>query len=177
LEDDLEILNSAQEWKETFAKHVLKSFEKTGELDFKNYPYAKNTDAPSGKALALSSVKLLFISSCGAYIPDSQPPFDAVNPLGDYSIRMIPFDEPLSELDYAHDHYDQAAVRKDPQTLLPVEILKDRVHSGKLGALTNNWISFMGYQPDLSRVVNETIPIILSQVDVEEPDAALLVPA
>jgi hypothetical protein len=48
---------------------------------------------------------------------------------------------------------------------------------GKIGALTDSMIFFMGYQPDISQVLDKTIPAILEVVDREKADGALLVPA
>lgn len=58
--------------------------------------------------------RLVLISSAGGYLPAGQEPFDAANPLGDYTIRLVPSATPLAEIAYAHDHYDHTAVNTDP---------------------------------------------------------------
>ena len=119
----------------------------------------------------------MFISSSGAFLTGKQDPFKAEDPLGDYSVREIPMDAPLADLDFAHAHYDQSAVREDPQTLLPHYLLQEKALTGEIGELADRWVSFMGYQTDLTRLVNETIPLILSVAAAEKAHAALLVPA
>lgn len=84
---------------------------------------------------------------------------------------------PLSEIAYAHDHYDYTAVNADPQVLLPLGHLAEMVAEVRLGGLTPNVISFRGYQPDVGRVLDELIPAIRAAVRAEGADAALLVPS
>ena len=51
------------------------------------------------------------------------------------------------------------------------------VTEGAIGELAPSMVSFMGYQPDVSRVVDEMIPAILEVARAEGAQAALLVPA
>ena len=46
-----------------------------------------------------------------------------------------------------------------------------------IGELAPTVISFSGYQPDVIRVLDETIPAIVAAAKVERADAALLVPS
>jgi hypothetical protein len=48
--------------------------------------------------------------------------------------------------------------------------------AGKIGSLAPV-ISYSGYQPDISRTLDETIPAILQTAQAEKADGALLVPA
>lgn len=173
----MQIFENAEEWHNNFQEKVLKSYRESGAFSFSGYAFANNHEAPGGQGVDLSSTRLLFVSSCGGFLPELQEPFDAGDPLGDYSIREIPVEMPLASLDFAHEHYDQSAVREDPQTLLPIPLLQDKVAKGGIGALASCWVSFMGYQPDLTRLVDETIPLILSVAEAEKAHAALLVPA
>jgi hypothetical protein len=60
---------------------------------------------------------------------------------------------------------------------MPLRHLEALVREKKIGALTENMISFMGYQPDVIRVLDETIPPILRAAKEQQADAALLVPS
>jgi hypothetical protein len=130
-----------------------------------------------GFATAQSTRNLGLISSAGAYLRTHQAPFDAANPLGDYSIRTFPSDTRFTELAYAHDHYDHAAVSLDPQVLLPLEHLRDFEEEGGIGAVASDVVSFMGYQPDAIRVLDGMIPAIVEHVNAQGWEAALLVPS
>lgn len=173
----MQILEHEKEWSRHYQEAVLKPYRETGTFNFEGYTYANNREAPSGRAVNLPSTRLMFISSSGAFLPGHQAPFAAEDPLGDYSVRKLPAATPLEKLDFAHAHYDQSAVRQDPQTLLPLRLLRQKAAKGEISGLSDHWVSFMGYQPDLTRVVHETIPPILNLAAAENAQAALLVPA
>ena len=173
----MEILEDRAAWEAAYRAGWLAHFERTGETDFRQYVRPKNSVAPSGPGVALSRSHLLLISSAGGYLPGQQDSFDAPNPLGDYSIRLIPSDTPLAALAFAHDHYDHAAVDADPQALVPLGHLAELVAAARIGALTSHMISFMGYQPDVGRVLDELIPAIVAAARAEDVQAALLVPS
>lgn len=61
--------------------------------------------------------------------------------------------------------------------LLPLGYLAEMIAEGGVGALTPNVLSFMGYQPDVGRVLDELIPSIRAAVRAERAEAALLVPS
>lgn len=174
---DTEILEQREAWQATFQQGWLAHFEQTGERDWQQYQWAKNSGAPAGPPIDLARSRLLLISSAGSYLRDQQQPFDAANPLGDYTIRTFPSATALSGLAYAHEQYDHTAVEADPQVLVPLRHLDDLVAEGRIGALTPSVVSFMGYQPDLSRLIDELIPAILTVAQNEQADAALLVPS
>ncbi len=170
------ILENKGAWAEAFQRGWLAKFEKTGRFYWDSYVRPKNQTPVVGPAVDLKSSRLMFISSAGGYLPDSQQPFDAGNPLGDYTVRLFAADTPFEKLAYAHEHYDHTAVDADPQVLLPLGHLQEMVADGKIGALTSV-VSFMGYQPDVSRLLSETIPAILEIARTEKAQGALLVPA
>lgn len=173
----MDIVENLKQWRKDFEQGWLAYFQKTGQFDWKSYTGVKNSTAPSGSAVDLSQSRLVLISTAGGYLPDSQKPFDAPHPIGDYSIRLFPSSTPLEDIAYSHDHYDHAAVNEDPQVLLPLRHLEDMVNEGAIGELAPSVISFSGYHPDVTQVVNELIPPIVDVAITEQVDAALLVPA
>lgn len=172
----MNILDDVQQWQNEFNKGWLAHFQRTGKPNWKIYNRPENQTLVTGAGIDLKSSRLMLISSAGAYLPEIQQPFDAGNPLGDYSIRVLPSDIPFSTLAYAHEHYDNSAVNADPQVLLPLNYLREMVSEGQVGALSDV-ASFMGYQPDVSQVLDQTIPSILKFAEDAVVDAALLVPA
>ncbi len=68
-------------------------------------------------------------------------------------------------------------MEEDPQVLVPLRHLEDLVHEGVIGELAPTVVSFHGYQPDVTRLIKEAIPILLEAVQEEKAHAALLVPA
>ena len=172
----MDIIENFEQWQTDYFEEWLPHYEKTGELVWLNYPRAHNRTAPAGPGIDLAQSRLLLISSAGGYLRDEQEPFDAANDLGDYSIRTFPVNSPFERIAFAHEHYDHTAVNADPQVLLPLKHLQDMVTEGKIGALTAV-ISYSGYQPDVGRILNDTIPAILEAAQVEKAEGALLVPA
>jgi len=125
----------------------------------------------------LAKSRLLLISTAGAYYPPSHKPFDCGNPLGDYSIRIIPTSIQLEKMVYGHPGFDQKFVRQDPQVLLPLKHLRAMVGEMFLGSLAPVFISICGAQPHAIRVVKELIPGILKVAKENQAQAALIIPA
>ena len=173
----MEIIENLEQWRIDFEQGWLVHFYETGQTDFSRYPRMRNRTAPAGPGVDLARSRLALISTAGGYLPESQEPFDAPNPLGDYTIRRFPSSTPLDIIAYAHTHYDHTAVNTDPQVLLPLRHLDKMVAAGAIGELAPSVISYMGYQPDATRTVSELIPAILEIVKAEAVDAALLAPA
>jgi D-proline reductase (dithiol) PrdB len=173
----MEILENRAEWERNYQDTWLAHFKKTGVKQWDIYNRPNNKTAPDSKAINLSQSKLMLVSSAGTYLPDSQERYDDENDLGDYTIRVIPSDVDPSKLAYAHTHYDHTAVNMDYQVLSPLGHMRDMVEAGKIGALTESFVSFMGYQPNAAQVVDETIPLIIDIAKAEQADAVLLVPS
>ncbi|MFU8826632.1 MAG: glycine/sarcosine/betaine reductase selenoprotein B family protein [Brevefilum sp.] len=170
------VLDQDFAWRETFRHGWLSHFHQTGKINWDLYVRPQNQTSIAGMGVDLKSSRLMLISSAGGYLPDSQQPFHADDPLGDYSIRVLPHDTALEHISYAHDHFDHTAVKLDPQVLLPLDHLREMVVNGEIGALSDV-VSFMGYQPDVSRLIDETIPAIVDMAVSNEVNCALLVPA
>jgi hypothetical protein len=173
----MEILENRTQWLQEFQAGWLAHFQETGLQDFKRYNRPKNSTPIPGPAVDLAQSRLLLVTSAGSYLPDCQQPYNAADPLGDYSIRSYASDTPLGDLAFAQDHYNHAAVMEDPQVLIPLDHLREMVNAGKIGALTPSVVSFHGYVPNAVRFVDETIPQIVAIAQQEQAQAALLVPA
>ncbi len=172
-----EIVENLAAWQQTYRENFLAHFQATGETDFKRYNRVKQSSEISSAGVTLSQSRLVFITSAGGYLPKTQAAFDAENPLGDYSIRLIPKQSPLDALAFAHTHYDHAAVDADPQVLVPLRHLEALEQVGVIGTLTDNVIGYMGYQPDVTRIVHELVPSVVEAAQRQNANAALLVPA
>ena len=173
----MKIVEDFVRWKTEYEAGWLAHLQKTGEFNWKIYNRPTNKVSPSGPGVDLSQSRLALISSAGAYLRQSQTPFAAEADFGDYTIRLFPSTTSFENLDYAHTHYDQTAVRQDPQVLLPLRHLEDLVGEGAIGELAPSVISFSGYLPDVERTLNDLIPPIVAAAKAEAIDAALLVPA
>ena len=171
------ILDNRDKWRADFEAGWLKTYTQTGELDWQGYNLPHNTSTVFGRAVDLSTSRLAVISTGGFYIEGEQEPFDEPDMLGRYDIRLLPVSSQASGFSISHTHYDHAAANEDRQVLLPIEHLNEMVAAGEIGELAPNIISFMGYQPDVTRVIDETIPSVLNAVQQMGANAAILIPA
>jgi len=170
------ILDGREAWGEAYARWA-EAVRASGRTDFTDYPRPRNEPLDETPGIDVQNVRLLLISSAGGYDPATQTAFDAGDLLGDYSIRELPFDHPPESLGFAHDHYDGAARDEDVGVLLPHRLLTERLGMGFLSSITETWVSFMGYQPDLLRVVDELCPQIVDVAKRQRATGALLVPS
>jgi D-proline reductase (dithiol) PrdB len=123
--------------------------------------------------IALSSARVLLISTSGVYT-DEQEPFGLAD---DTSIRRIPTDWPTARLRANHFGYPVEYAREDPNCVFPIDRLRELVTARVIDGLTDNAITCMGGIYSQRRVRNELLPRILECADEERPDLAFLVPA
>ena len=173
----MEILENREDWLKEFEQGWLAHFQETGELDWNRYKRPANQEVPGGPGLDVSQARLVLISTAGGYLKEEQEPFDAANPLGDYSLRTFLITTPFDQIAFSHDHYDHRAVDDDPEVLLPLRHLEDMVAQGQIGELAESVISLMGYQPVVTCTLDETIPAIISTANKLSAEGALLVPS
>ncbi len=152
----------ARNWKEAFARYT---YLEIGQEP----PFARLTKP-------LRNATIMAITSGGLYVDGAQPPFHAADVYGDPSIRLIPIDTPRSRLRIAHDHYDHTVPEQDMHTINPVDHLKALREEGFIGSVYPAEISFSGYIPVWTRVLDQLIPAVLDQIRGKPIDAALLVP-
>ena len=172
----MDAFSQRAEWQAQYDAWV-DAMRATGSVDWKRYPTARCEATPASPGVVLADASLLLVSSAGGYLPTTQAAFDASNVLGDYSIRRIPLATPLSEYAYAHEHYVHDARIADPQVLMPVAHLLDLQDAGVIGEVASEVVSYMGYQPDVGRILDETIPAIVAVAQELRVQAAFLVPS
>ncbi len=171
------ILDNPERWIQDYTAGWLAHHQQTGEFDWKLYPRPYNDPLPPTPGIDLSQSRLVLISSAGGYLKDTQEPFDAPHPYGDYTLRTFPLDTPFDALAYAHDHYDHTAVNTDPQVLLPLRHLRDLEKTGVIGEVMPTVISYSGYLTDVIRIADELTPAVLALAQEMGAQAALLVPS
>ncbi len=174
---DVEIFENPKQWLISYRDGWLDHFERTGQFDWSKYVRPPNERAPSGKGVDLGKSRLMLVTSSGAYLRDTQQPFEDANPFGDYRIRTFPSDTPLSEIGFAHRQYDHTFIEHDPQVLLPLGHLRNMVREGSIGELAPSVVSFNGYLPNVLRIAKEVLPHILTVAQDEKVNAILLIPA
>lgn len=166
----------------------MESIEKIGEFssrfsrwgandDLKNYPFVTNSHAPfTQMKRALPMMNLGLVSSAGAYI-DGTREFDLTSKDGDISFREIPVEVEAEDLCFAAKGYDAAAVKKDRNTLIPVDRLLEYEANNVIGQLNNVWWSISSHIPNAVMVAKELAPKIADRVVENNVQAVLLIPA
>jgi D-proline reductase (dithiol) PrdB len=91
------------------------------------------------------------VTSAGLYHLPTEPPFDLerekVNPTwGDPSYRTIPIDVDSDQIGVSHLHLNPRDIERDFNILLPIHRFIELVTEGKINALAEVAVSFMGYQ-------------------------------
>ncbi len=127
---------------------------------------------PFEGALAEASVAL--VTAAGVHRRD-QAPFNIADELGDLTFRTIGGDAATADLMVTHHHYDHADADRDVNVVFPLDVLRDLVAEGVVGAVAREHIGFMGYTMQLRRMYEETAPQIAERVDREaRPDVVVL---
>lgn len=137
-------------------------------LKLDDMPLAR-LDRPLGQA------RIALITSAGVYRTD-QPAFDAANPDGDPSYRVIPIETDGAQLALNHEHYDHRFADEDLNAVYPVERLREAAASGLIGSVGPVVLSFMGFLPDASQATEDLAPAFVRALRAMGADGALLVP-
>ncbi len=128
---------------------------------------------PLTKPLAESTVAL--VTTAGAHLDDHEP-FDVATTAGDHTHRLIPHGTDPSRLRFTHTHYDTAPAEEDPNVVLPIRALDQAIQQGRVGAAAQHHIGMMGFNPDPSKVADETAPLVAELLNDQGVDIALLIP-
>ena len=107
----------------------------------------------------------------------SDPPFDIRNRTGDTSYREISSETRFENLALSHPGYNTKDVSQDINTIFPLERLRDFRDTGVIAELTVRHFSFMGYMPQVERLLNETGPEVAEKLKEDGADLVILVPA
>lgn len=128
-------------------------------------------------AKPLRASRLTLVSSCGVHMK-TDPPLDVCHPFGDFRFSRISSkakhtDLIIHQLKYPHDDADL-----DINVIFPIERLQEFCQEGRLGGLTPNFFSFIGYNMNPEKF-ERTVADGIAEAVVEEEraDCALLAPA
>lgn len=167
-------------------EHVL-YWQSQGYRDPTDYVYEEGPFALF--EMDLREAQIALISSSGHFLAGSDPaPFgvvgmsqaEAADRIQDFlkakpDLVEIPFDTPPEELRVRHGGYDIRAAQTDPDSVFPLQRLREIASEGQIGELHPMAYSFVGVCSQL-RLLNEAGPEWVKSLRKEAFDAALLVP-
>ena len=145
-----------QEKYQTWLGQALKAH--AGTYDFRNQQI---NWMPLTKPLSQTTVAL--VSTGGVYLK-SDLPFDIDSAHGDASFRMIPSDTSTGDLAIAHSHYNHVDADRDPNCIFPLDRLRDLRDQGVIGGIAANAYSLMGWKPDPTEFLEDSIPAIVRRL-------------
>ncbi|MEM9652022.1 MAG: glycine/sarcosine/betaine reductase selenoprotein B family protein [Actinomycetota bacterium] len=120
----------------------------------------------------LEEATVAMISTAGLH-RRGDPPFR----VGAVDYRIIPGDVDFGDLVLSHisANFDRSAFQQDPNIMFPMDRLRELADAGEIGGVSNWHYSFMGAQPDPSRMEETGMEVgrLLAEDGV---DVALLVP-
>ena len=126
----------------------------------------------------LSECKIALVTT-GGILLKTEESFDLNDPQGDSSFRRIPHDVSAGDLTISHKYYDHRDADRDPNLILPFEILRELQAEGIVGASAPYHYSFMGHikEPHLTKLIQESSVEAAKEIRQLQIDIALLVPA
>ena len=124
----------------------------------------------------LAQARLTFVSTAGVQSKNTLP-FATAHPVGDYSFRRVPSVSTPDDLEIHQLKYPTFGAEQDLNVIFPIERLQELVVEGMIGALTENFFSFIGYNMDPQRLERTLAEDIAAAVVAEGAEVALLAPA
>jgi D-proline reductase (dithiol) PrdB len=133
---------------------------------------------PIAKSLAQCTIALV---SSAALALNGDRPFDLqierIDPwFSDPSYRVLPRDTATGEVQVSHLHINPAFAKQDLNCMMPLERLAELVYLGEVGGSAPSHYSYIGYTLRPERLLHETVPTIIAQMQRERVDAVVLVP-
>ena len=144
------------------------------------YPWFTTEGEPFTKLQKpLKEARVGLVTTGGYSIEGEQEPMRAYPTFGDEvpQVRRIPFDVDREKLRIDHPGYDHKYAEEDVNSNLPLDRLGELVEEGVIGSFSSETIMLMGLQPNVSPIVRDTIPQIVSAFKSDEVDLVLLIPS
>ena len=157
--------------------YIARTREQYARLGYDDYRWAERPDPPPWTSLAkpVAEANLALVASGGAYLQGQV----AFHWKDDTGIRLVPSDEPASDVRVTHFAYDLVPAREDPNIVFPVDRLRELVDDGTLGCLAPQAVACMGGIYSVRRAEQELAPAVVeavSAMDGPAVDLVLLVP-
>ena len=126
----------------------------------------------------LSECKIALFTTGGILLKTDKE-FDLTDPCGDSTFRRIPHDVAPKDLKIIHKYYDHRDADRDPNLILPFEVLRELQSEGIVGPSSAFYYSFMGHieEPHLTTLIQKSAVEAAKEIKQQQVDIALLVPA
>ena len=154
--------------------YIARTRQQYVSLGYPPYRWVQNEGRPPFTPLGkpLSQCRVGLVASGGIYRTGQV----AFHYRDDFSFRVIPADTPTSELRATHFAYDLTDARSDPNSVFPLETLRNLAAEGRIGELGAKAYAFMGGIYSARLVRDHLAPTIAERLQKDGVEAALLVP-
>ena len=157
--------------------YVDRLAEHYGAMGQPAYQWTVNESAPLhplGKRLNESRVTML---TSGGMSLCSMPPFDPLA-RNDHRLDVIPSDAASEDFQIHDAYYDHTDAETDLNCQFPIDRLRELVERQEIGSLAPRfWSGFMGRIYDRSKVLQESAPAFVAELNKDEVDLLIAVPA
>jgi D-proline reductase (dithiol) PrdB len=126
-------------------------------------------------AKPLSECTVMLLTTGGVHLR-TQEPFDVMKEDGDWSPREIPSNTPPEALMITHTHYNHIDADRDVNVIFPIERLPELRDEGMIGGVADTHFGLMGWVPNPTSTVRDTVPQIVAKANTDGVDIALLTP-
>lgn len=126
---------------------------------------------PFTKPVKESIIALL--TTAGVHLKN-QPVFNV--DAGDHSVRFIPSTATEENLMISHTHFDRTDADKDINCVFPLSRLRELAAEGIIKGVAAHHYGLMGYIPNTAPLLEESIPMIVKQLQEDQVDAVILNP-
>src|SRR6516164_9251350 len=131
-------------------------------------------------ARPLSQCNVSLVSSAGIALKTDapfNPEIETQDPwFADPSYRVLPQTVRTGDIQVCHRHINRRFAKQDLNSVLPIERLKELAALGEIGAAAPSHFSYMGYTLRPERLLRESVPGIVEQLQKEHVDVVMLIP-
>lgn len=141
------------------------------------YQWTVNESAPLTPLKKPRSQSTVTMLTSGGISMCSTAPWDPMS-RNDHRLDEIPSDVSSSDFQIHDAYYDHSDADEDVNCQFPIDRLREMVAAGELGSIARRfWSGFMGRIYDRSRVLQESAPAFVAELQKDEVDLLIAVPA
>ncbi len=118
----------------------------------------------------IAEMTVALVSSTGVYLEGQEPYSED----GDESYRVIAGDADSKLLRFKHGHYDLTNAQADPNSVFPLDRLRDLAAEGFIKRVSNKHIGFKGFSNDLKAQYERLAPAVANEIERSQADAVVL---
>ena len=123
----------------------------------------------------LNACQVAIVSTAGVHGID-QPPFDIMAEAGDWSLRVIPDETPVTTLRVSHAHYNNDVTNRDVNCVFPLDALHALAREGLVGRPAPRHYGMMGYVPNPAPLLEQAGPDLVKWLQADGTDVVVFTP-